>query len=114
MAGGALHIDVRAIQREAAQAVVEGGVFPVTGVVASLTGRAILPLVGIIGLMAGETVFGRACVALGMAAFTFHTHMLALEREITQAVIKFSWLPGFGAVANTALRAKFAVVGIVF
>lgn len=114
VAFGALDIDMRAIQRETTQVVVKSGVFPVAGVVAGLASCAILSLVGVIGLVAGETIFGSAGVALGVAALTGHIHMLAFKREIAQAVIEFGRFPGFGRVTNAALRAKFAVVSIVF
>lgn len=114
VAFGALDIDMRTIQRETTQAVVKSGVFPIARVMTGFASCAILTLVGIIGLVAGETIFGGSCVPLGMATLARHIHMLAFKREIAQAVIEFGRFPGFGRVTNAALRAKFAVVSIVF
>ena len=113
VAFGAFHIHMRTIEREAAQGVVKGGVFPVAGVVAGFAQRAILPLVGVILRVARVAIFGRAGVALRVAGFTLHIHMLAFEREAAQAVVKFGGFPGFGAVTHATLDAKLAVVGIV-
>ena len=114
VAGGAFHAHMRAIEREAAQAVVEGRVLPVAGMVAGFACRAILPLVSVILLVTGVAIFWRARIALGMAGFALHVNMLTFEREIAQAVVKFGRLPGFGGVTDATLVAQIPLVNIIF
>lgn len=112
---GALHINMRTIQRESGKTVVESGIFPISRVVAGFASRSVLPVMLILVLMARVAIFWGALVAAGMTLLTFHVKMLAFQREITQAVIKFCWLPGFGGtVADATLRAKLTLMRIIF
>lgn len=93
---------------------VESSIFPVSRVVAGFANRSVLPVVFIIVLVARVAIFWGSLVATCMTLLTFHIKMLAFQREIAQAVIKFCWLPGFGTVADATLRAKLTLMRIIF
>lgn len=111
----ALDGEMRAGEREAAQVVVEGGVFPVGGGVTGFAGCAILAVVGVIGLVTGVAIFGRAFVlAVLMATLALGSGVFAFQFEGGAVVVKLGGLPAFGGVTHAAVCPKLSGVGVIF
>lgn len=108
------HIDMRAIQREVAQVVVEGGVFPIARIVA---GPAICPepaAMLVILAVAGVTIHRRAPIhAILMTRFASCCGVRAFQFEGRKIVVESGWLPAVGRVTGSAIRTKARLVGVI-
>ena len=80
MAGLAFDLGVLALQGEAGLAVVEGGIPPAGRIVAGGAFQPKLPVVGVVGAVAGDTLRGRAIkLPIGMALGAGHLGVPALQ-----------------------------------
>ena len=96
MAVGAPDVYMRASQPERNQVVIEGSIFPGIGIMAGFTGSTISPIMFIILLVAGITIFGCALESFGVAALARHIHMFTHQIKICQVVIELGRYPTGG------------------
>ncbi len=111
----AFYVNMRACEREAAQIVVEGGVFPTGGVVASFAGCAVLAVVFIIGFVAGVAILRRAFVlAVLVTILARYRGVFAFQSECGQVVVELGRFPAFRRMAYATTHSKTSFVGVVF
>lgn len=90
----AFYGDVRAGEREAAQVVVEGGVFPVGGGVADFAGHSKLSIMCIVFFVAGVTCGWRAFeLFVLVAAFALDGDVFSFQLEAREVVVERDVFP---------------------
>lgn len=105
---------MRTGQGKVAGVVIERGILPVGWIMAGGAIRAILTVMGIVRLVAGKAVHGRACVlAVCMAGLATYFGVLALQFERGQVMIELGGDPTIRSVALAAIRSKAALVRLV-
>lgn len=101
-------------QGEAAEIVIEIGILPIRGVMASRAIRAVLSKVFVILAMAGVTIHGRPFeLAVDMAVLTSRLRVLTLEFERREVVIEGCRRPAIRRVALAAILSKTAFVWVI-
>ena len=108
------HSRVRTGQWEVAEVVIEIRVMPIGGVMAGGTIRAILAVMFIILLVAGDTLHRRALeLAVQMAGFTSHVRVFSFKFERRQVVIERRRSPAIRRMTGSTIHAKPALVRLV-
>jgi hypothetical protein len=113
MTGCADDILVLSPQRKTRCAVIEVHVIPTARVMTSGAILAKLPVVRIILLVAGKTIFRRATIAIRMAFFALDVNMLACQLKVGKGVVKDPVTPICGVMARGAIHPKAAFVWII-
>jgi hypothetical protein len=94
--------------------VIKAHMIPTGGIMTDRTILAILPIVGIILLMAGKTILRRTFeLLIHMARFTTDFYMLAFKFECSQIVIKFCRRPAIRCMAAGAVYSKSAFMRLI-
>jgi len=115
MAFFTIHFEVRAGQLEGKEVVIYGDIIPISGGVAGAASCAELTCVFIIFKMAGDTAGGCALIhIILMTLFAFDIVVLADKFEVGEVVVEPGGFPAFCRMADTAIRAKAALMRVVF
>lgn len=93
---------------------IEGGILPTAGVMASRTDRAELPVMGVIGGVTSHALPRRTLEhTIRVTIFARHTRMRTREREARAAVVEIHILPRGRVVAGTAVGSELTVVLVI-